>query len=281
MQATPDRSWVIGKHGLLSLRALVRNGRTEIDPIKRRVPYQWQGVHYQDHDDEPFLLLHNSAGGFVEGDAAELYLECEPNTRALLTTTAATKFYKCEEGGESTDSVEFSVGDNALLEYLPDEVIPFSQSRVARRTRIRLATSSRLFFSDLIGAGRINYGDGEAFAFTSIRSDLELEIDGTCVLRDRLIALGVEEVSALERLWAGHRFLGTMLAYAPDLPADLDEALAEGLRDGAALASSRRGQLVCIRLLASEAWQAHEAVQHAWSIVRPALAGKAARPIAK
>jgi len=67
----PDPAWTIGKHALMNLHVVRRNGRTEIDPRSWRIPYQWQGCHYQDHDDQPFLLLINSGGGFVEGDAFE------------------------------------------------------------------------------------------------------------------------------------------------------------------------------------------------------------------
>src|SRR5262249_13793229 len=113
--ALPDPSWAIGKHALLVLRALRRRGRTEVDPIARRIPYQWLGHVFQDHDDQPFVLLHNSAGGFVEGDAAELHVLAEPGTRSLFTTTGATKFYKCKAVGSSCDLVSFSVGEEALL----------------------------------------------------------------------------------------------------------------------------------------------------------------------
>lgn len=47
----PDPSWLIGKHALMNLKIVRRNGRTEIDPSNWRIPYQWQGTHYQDNDD--------------------------------------------------------------------------------------------------------------------------------------------------------------------------------------------------------------------------------------
>src|SRR5260370_28679259 len=165
----PDPSWAIGKHALLSLHALQRGGRTEVDAIARRIPYQWQGTFFQDHDDQPFILLHNSAGGFVEGDVAQLHVAAEPGTRSLFTTTAATKFYKCE-AETSRDLANFSVGEEALLEYLPDEVIPFANSRIERTTRVALRASSRLFSSDVISPGRVSYGPGQPFAFASMRS---------------------------------------------------------------------------------------------------------------
>lgn len=279
--AVPDPSWVIGKHAFLRLKVLRRNHRTEIDPMCRRVPYQWQGVHYQDHDDQPFLLLHNSAGGFVEGDAAELHVWAEPETRFLITTTAATKFYRCESGQTSVDAVDVTLGEGALLEYLPDEVIPYAQSRVARATRIDLRSSSRLFASDLISAGRINFREGEAFAFAALRSEVQVRIDGKLAVLDRLQVKQAEEVAALKRLWNGRRHLGTVCAYAPDLPMAVEDKVHEllGELEGTEAGVTRLGNLVVVRLLATDVWQAHGGIYAVWQALRPAIAGKPARPI--
>ena len=45
--------------------------------------------------------------------------------------------------------------------------------------------------------------------------------------------------------------------------------------------ATRMGDLVVCRILAGEAWHCHEAILAAWSVLRPALAGKPARPIRK
>jgi urease accessory protein len=282
--ALPDPSWAIGKHAFLSLRALRRRGRTELDPIARRVPYQWQGFGFQDHDDQAFVLLHNSAGGFVEGDAAEMHVVAEPGTRCLFTTTAATKFYKCDAAAISRDLVSFSVGEDALLEYLPDEVIPFARSRIERTTRFSLHATSRLFASDVLSAGRVGYGAGELFAFASLRSQLELQIEGRLVVLDRLVVREPEHAAALARLWDGRMHLATVAAYAPHLPGSLGErvqdrcAALDGHCDAGA---SMVDGVIVVRVLAERVWQAHEAVYSIWEIVRPVIAGKPARHIRK
>ena len=282
--ALPDASWAIGKHAFLSLRALRRRGRTEVDPIVRRIPYQWLGYVFQDHDDQPFVLLHNSAGGFVEGDAAELHVSAEPGTHTLFTTTAATKFYKCEAAGTACDVVSFSVGEEALLEYLPDEVIPFAESRIERTTRIALHASSRLFASDVISAGRVRYGAGELFAFASMRSQFELRINSRVVVLDRLVAGEPKDVAALSRLWGGHRHLAMVAAYAPGLPYSLVEQVQErcqSLAGRCEAGATMVDGVIFVRVLAEQVWQAHEAVYGIWETVRPMIAGKPARPIRK
>jgi urease accessory protein len=253
-------------------------------PIARRIPYQWQGSFFQDHDDQPFVLLHNSAGGFVEGDAAELHVVAEPGTRSLFTTTAAMKFYKCEAAQASYDLADFSVGEEALLEYLPDEVIPFAKSRIERTTRVALHTSSRLFASDVISAGRVSYGAGELFAFASMRSQFELRINGRLVVLDRLVAREPRDVAALPRLWGGRMHLAAVATYAPSLPRDLVERVQERCEAFAGRCEAGATMLdgvIFVRVLAEQIWQAHEAIHRIWETVRPAIAGKPAHRIRK
>ena len=277
-----DPSWTVGNHALMNVHAVRRNGRTEMDPRGWRIPYQWQGTHYQDNDDQPFLLLINSGGGFVEGDVAELHALLEANTRALITTTAASKFYKCPEGRTSSELVDIEVGPYALLEYYPDESIPFSHARVERRTRIKLAATSRLFATDIIAAGRVYFAGGEAFAFDSLRSEFAIEIDGETVLIDRLLATEREEVGMLRELWDGGTHMATVVArgnIAADTEARIEEWLA--VMPLRSFGATRIRDLVVCRILSDEAWICHDAVQAVWSIVRPFVAGKPARPIRK
>lgn len=279
----PDPSWTIGKHALMNLHAVRRNGRTEIDPRSWRIPYQWQGCHYQDHDDQPFLLLINSGGGFVEGDVAELHATLEPGTRSLITTTAASKFYKCPEGRISREEANLRVLGDALLEYIPDESIPFARSRVERRTRIEIDSTARLFATDMVSAGRIAFGAGETFQFDSLDSSFEVVIDGETVVLDRMIAEDATEIGALRRLWQGAYHSVTVFGYAAGLPAGIEEEAEAALASLPLVSAgaSRIGDLVVCRILAGEAWHCHDAILAAWSVLRPAIAGKPARPIRK
>ena len=214
----PDPEWIVGKYALMNVRASSRLGRTEIDPLCWRIPFQWQGYHYQDHDDQPFMLLVNSGGGFVEGDVSHFHGVLEPGTRSLFTTTASSKFYKCPGGAISREIVDLHVGEDALLEFCPDEAIPFARSRVHRINRIALEPSSRLFATDMVSAGRVHYGDGEVFRFHHLVSEFRIAVGGRLIALDRLVATTPETIAALQRLWQERLHMATAFAYAPDLP---------------------------------------------------------------
>ncbi|MDE0051965.1 MAG: urease accessory protein UreD [Rhodospirillales bacterium] len=279
----PDPEWIVGKYALMTVRARGRQGRTEIDPLCWRIPFQWQGYHYQDHDDQPFMLLVNSGGGFVEGDVSHFHGVLEPGTRALFTTTASSKFYKCPGGAVSREIVDLHAGEDALLEFCPDEAIPFARSRVHRINRIVLEPSSRLFATDMVSAGRVHYGAGEVFLFHHLVSEFRITVGGRLVALDRLMATERETIGALERLWQGRRHMAQAFAYAPDLPPGVEDGVHEAIAgvDGTEAGVTRIGNLVIVRILSHETWQAHEALFNTWRALRPAIAHKNARPILK
>ncbi len=281
--AVPDPAWIIGKNALLTVTAKLENGRTELEPVTRRIPYQWQGCYYQDRDDQPFLLRHNSGGGFIEDDTAHLQIAAEAGTRFLMTTTAAGKFYKSEHGGVCRDLIEIELADDCLFEYLPDEVILYAHSRAERSLRVWAKPTSRVFLSDVISAGRINYREGEAFAFDSLRSECDLRIDARRAWLDRLIADTPAQIADLADLWGGYQHMGTIVAYAPDLPTAAEDLVHEALlrTPDVKAAVTRLGNIVCVRMLGDAPWQLHETIYEAWAALRPAIAGKRARPINK
>ncbi len=278
-----DPSWIVGKYALMNVQVERRNGRTEIEPRSWRIPFQWQGYHYQDHDDEPFLLLVNSSGGFVEGDVSHLRAHLEPSSRALFTTTASSKFYKCLNGELSREIVDIYVGPRATFEYFPDEAIPFARSRTQRITHISIEEDSRLFATDMVSAGRVHYGDGECFAFDSLFSEFEVRLGDRPVFLDRMVVTSEERVAALPRLWHGAKHSATVVSYAPDLPPHLESEVVRRCSEtgGVEVGVSRIGRLLVTRILAEETWQAHEAIYRVWQSLRPSIAGKAARPIRK
>jgi urease accessory protein UreH len=90
-------------------------------------------------------------------------------------------------------------------------------------------------------------------------------------------------VGDLERLWNGARHSVLVFAYAPDLPKDIEDHVREVADnvEQTELGVSRIDDLISIRILSTETWQAHEAIYKCWQALRPSIAGKDARPIMK
>lgn len=83
---------------------------------------------YQDGDDQAYVYLLNPTGGIVQGDRLETEVVLEPGARALLTTQSATKVYRMERG-YAEELNRYTLRGDAVLEYLPDQTIPFAGAR--------------------------------------------------------------------------------------------------------------------------------------------------------
>src|ERR1700759_1498834 len=72
------------------------------------------------------VLVH-APGGIAGGDTLALDLRLERDARALITTPAATKWYKAD-GRIARQTTRIAIGPAAVLEWLPLESILFDQA---------------------------------------------------------------------------------------------------------------------------------------------------------
>lgn len=117
--------------------------------------------------------LHNVSGGVLGGDRLELSVGIGPGARAQITTTGATRIYRpCDEAPVAYLSNEITVGENALLEYVPDALIPFAGARLKQCTTIRLEPSAGLFWWEILAPGREARGEVFEYANVELRTDV-------------------------------------------------------------------------------------------------------------
>src|SRR5207253_966020 len=113
-----------------------------------------------------------------------LEVEVGPGARAQLTTTGATWIYRSRSADAvSRQQTDVTVGERGLLEYLPDPLIPYAQSRFQQSTTIELRDEATLFWWETIAPGR--EASGEVFAYHALRSSLELRAGAKLVAVER------------------------------------------------------------------------------------------------
>ena len=105
-----------------------------------------------------FVFLANPTAGVLDGDRLEVSIRAGAGARAHVTTPSASKIFTMPEGSarQRTDLV---VEEGALLEYMPDPVIPFRGSRFAQDTRILVHPQATLIYSDILTPGRIAHDE--------------------------------------------------------------------------------------------------------------------------
>ena len=62
-------------------------------------------------------------GGYIEGEKYKNIFKLKDNSRAIITTQASTKVYKCEHGEKAFQETIIELGKNSILEYIADTVI--------------------------------------------------------------------------------------------------------------------------------------------------------------
>ena len=130
--------------------------------------------------------LHNVSGGVLSGDRLTLDIDVASGSAAQITTTGATRLYRHRPTAAGSEQhTNIRVGEDALLEYLPDALIPFALSRHQQHTRITLADGAKLFWWETVAPGR--QAMGEAFAFDSLRIQTEVRTSRRPLLVENLL----------------------------------------------------------------------------------------------
>jgi urease accessory protein len=136
-------------------------------------------------DGAALVHLHNVSGGLLGGDRLALAVDVGAGACVQITTTGATRVYRPRvEAPATTQSNEIAVGENALLEYLPDALIPFAGARFSQRTAIRLATGAGLFWWEILAPGR--EARGEIFEYASVELKTDLLAGGRLIMAERV-----------------------------------------------------------------------------------------------
>ncbi len=161
--------------------------------------------------------LHNVSGGILGGDQLTVSAELEESTQVQLTSTGATRVYRHRPGHTvATQQTTLAVGKDALLEYLPDPLIPFAGARFRQQSRITLAAGAGLFYWEVVAPGREAHD--ECFAYDAVTLALDIEAQGQPIVFERINLRPTEQpLTSLARL-GGYRYFGTFYICRVGLP---------------------------------------------------------------
>ena len=231
--------------------------------------------------------LNNVSAGVLAGDRLALDVDVQAGAAAQITTTGATRLYRHRAGAaDSEQQARFSVGDAALLEYLPDPVIPYAGSRHVQRTEIRLGRGSTLFWWEILAPGRL--AAGERFAFERLRVQTEVYAGSQPVLReDYLLEPKQKQLSAMARMFEYSHTAslcavqeGRPPAFWRSLEDRLNEIAQARTKHGTAVwgASMLASDGVVVRGLSMSACFIHETLIEFWRTARVSITGQDAVP---
>jgi urease accessory protein len=263
---TTSKSW----QARLDLGFRQAGGRTVLAHRRHVGPLVVQRPFYPEGPICHVYLVH-PPGGIVGGDALTLQVEVEARAHALLTTPAATRFYRAGPHPRATLTQNLHARDGAL-EWLPQETIVFEGARARSTTRVELAGEARFFGWEIACLGRP--ANGEGFECGELSQDFLLYKNGMPLLLDRLRLSGGSAALAAPWGLSGCQAMGTLLMY----PArDLDLATLRQLASADARhAISVVDEVLVCRAVAAQAEALRLLFTALWLKLRESLLGRAA-----
>lgn len=269
-------------HGSLALRFEPRAGRTALTARRHEGPLLIQRPFYPGDDTCHVYLLHPPAG-LAAGDELALDVAAEPDARVLLTTPAATKFYR-SDGLPSVQRQQLRVGAGAALEWLPLETILFGGSRARIATTIELEAGARFIGWETLCLGRPLSGDH--YAAGSLEQHTEIAVAGQPQLIDTLRWQAGDKLLTAEWGLAGFGVCGAVYAYPADAPlltlvrerlgtaAPSFETLGRPVDDSLRCGATLLGELLVVRCLGREPEAVRILFETIWGTLRPAVTGR-------
>ena len=255
----------------LSLGFRGRDDKTVISRRQHLGPLVIQKPFYPEGDVCHVYLLH-PPGGVVGGDQLSLEVELSQQAHALLTTPAATKFYR-SDGRRARVLQSLKVEAGSTLEWLPQESILFSACQLDMKTRVDLQPGAAFIGWEIICLGRP--ACDERFDQGRALQAFEIWRDARPLVLERARLCGGDEVLSASWGMQNYTVSATLLAVGADAamlqalrqqPSPLEDASGEGLFSATLIDDV----LVC-RLLCQQAETARHALIHVWKLLRPLL----------
>lgn len=258
-----------GWRARLDLEFAQRDGATYLARRQHFGPLLVQRPFYPEPDACHVYIVH-PPGGVAGGDDLTIAVRANPGTHALVTTPAATKFYRCERR-QSFQRQRLDV-NNAILEWLPQESIFFPGADARSDTIVRLAGGARFIGWEVPCLG-LPVRD-QPFDSGRLALNFEVWVDEEPRFIDRLRLDGAGPARRAAWGLAGHDTIGTLLAY-PATAAMLAAVRELPVADVELAATLVDGVLVC-RCLGGQGEPVRRAFIAAWQVLRPMLIGRGA-----
>jgi urease accessory protein len=155
-----------GKSGMVKLEFEIegRTGQTVATDIFSKVPLQVQKVLYPEESfpEMAYVYIMSPSGGILQGDRLRVEISLKKGARVHVTTQAATKVYRMS-ANYATQDVAVFVDEGCYLELVPDQLIPYGDSRFHQRMTMRVHDDATMLYSEIVTPGRT--GRGERFQY--------------------------------------------------------------------------------------------------------------------
>ena len=155
----------VGKTGKIGFLKLTlgfdsQRNKTIITEQLSRVPLYVQRALYYDETipSMAHVFVLSPSGGVLQGDRYRTDIELKNGAMSHITTQGATRIYKMNSN-YATQMINLNVGKDCYLEFLPEQLIPYKNSRYYQKATFKVDDSATLVYSETIVPGRVAMGE--------------------------------------------------------------------------------------------------------------------------
>ena len=160
-------------------------------------------------------VLLNTSGGLTGGDRMEWTADVGEGAHLTVSTQACEKVYRARDGRAQAQT-SLSVGEDARIDWLPQETILFDGGALSRRLDVDLAPGARLLAAEAVVLGRTAMD--ETVRAGEISDRWRVRREGRLIFADDLRISGpVAAITDRAPMLAGARAFASMLLVADDV----------------------------------------------------------------
>jgi urease accessory protein len=267
----------VGKAGklgalVLGLEEDKSTGKTSVKEQYSRVPLYTQRALYLEEalSNMAYMYIISPSGGILQGDRYRMDITLRKHAFAHITTQGATRIYRMEKN-YATQIVNIDVGEGCYFEYIPDQVIPYRDSRFYQEANLHVHDDATLLYSEIITPGRVASGEHFDYDICYMKA----------IAKDHNDRLKFTDVAMLEPkkrdmnvfgVLANHEVVGNMYILTKNKVQDINMRVNAGLQSipkvyaGATILPNNSG--VGIRMLGNTASDLRYAIYEVVRIIR-------------
>jgi urease accessory protein len=244
-----------GKIGALTLRLEqnVENGKTVVKEQYSKVPLFTQRALYLEESipSMAYMYIISPSGGILQGDRYRMDITLKNNAYAHITTQGATRIYRMEKN-YATQIVNIIVDDGCYFEFVPDQIIPYRNSRFYQTVNLNIHDNATMMYAEMIVPGRVASGESFQYDICYMKALAKnqnnvLRLIDVAVLEPKKRSLNILGILGSFSV-VGNMYILTKTKYTAELVTDINSVLQKfsNISGGATILPRNSGVLIRI-----------------------------------
>lgn len=264
------RSW----NAKLDLRFAYKNCKTLLKYKQHSGPLMVQKPFYPEQNGCCHVYIIHPPGGIVGGDSLTINASLEANAHTLITTPAATKFYK-SNSFSAIQNQTINIAEHATAEWLPQETIYFNGTQAYTKTRINIVDNCKFIAWEIQCLGQPS--NQEVLSTGACVQKLEIWKNSRPLLLECNRIKGGDKI--LSSPWGLNNFAAIgSLVFSRCEKTEIVKLLKDSVKttDEVVIGYTTLNNIVVVRVMAQFAEQIKELFSIIWQIIRPAVVNQTA-----